>query len=81
MQSPVISSLGAFHQIPEDVLMQILSLLGPKDALKMSLVCTSWKLLVDDDHLWIYFLKNNQPEPWASVLFAETHLRLGHPTR
>ncbi|KAK4779086.1 hypothetical protein SAY86_006614 [Trapa natans] len=72
------SSLGSFDEIPEDVLLQILSLLEPKDAIKMSLVCKSWRSLVSDDRLWIFFLQH-QPEPWEAIFFAETNLRMGHP--
>ncbi|KAK4782488.1 hypothetical protein SAY86_016590 [Trapa natans] len=72
------SSLGSFDKIPEDVLLQILSLLEPKDALKMSLVCKSWSSLVSDDRLWVSFLQH-QAEPWESIFFAETNLRTGHP--
>ncbi|KAF8031781.1 hypothetical protein BT93_D0866 [Corymbia citriodora subsp. variegata] len=74
------SSLGAFENLPEDVLVQILWLLGPKDAMRMSLVCKSWRSLVSDDHLWIAFLKNqSRNQPWESIFFAETHLRFGCP--
>lgn len=78
-QGPVgSSSLVDFDEVPEDVLLQILRLLGPKDVAKMSLVCRSWKSLVSDDRLWIFFLQQ-QAEPWESILFAETNLRLGYP--
>ncbi|XP_030548991.2 actin-related protein 8 isoform X2 [Rhodamnia argentea] len=74
------SSLGAFERLPEDVLVQILRLLGPKDAMKTSLVCKSWKSLVSDDRLWISFLQN-QSQPWESIFFAETNLRFGCPVQ
>ncbi|KAI3427763.1 F-box domain-containing protein, partial [Psidium guajava] len=74
------SSLGAFEMLPEDVLVQILRLLGPKGAMKTSLVCKSWKSLASDDRLWISFLQNqNQNQPWESIFFAETNLRFGYP--
>ncbi|KAI4321744.1 hypothetical protein MLD38_035091 [Melastoma candidum] len=72
------SSLGSFDRLPADVLFVMLKLLGPKDACRMSLVCKSWRSLVSDDRLWIYFLQNQQ-EPWESILFAEANLRLGYP--
>ncbi|KAI4388551.1 hypothetical protein MLD38_000870 [Melastoma candidum] len=56
----------------------MLKLLGPKDAFRMSLVCKSWRSLVSDHRLWIYFLQNQQ-EPWESTFFAEANLRLGFP--
>ena len=37
----LLSSLGAFNQLPADILMQILRKLGAKDAMKMSVVCKS----------------------------------------
>ena len=49
-------SLGAFDQLPADILMQILRKLGAKDAMKMSVVCKSWKSLISDNLLWIFFL-------------------------
>ncbi|PKI35703.1 hypothetical protein CRG98_043861, partial [Punica granatum] len=77
-QSPAGSSLGAFDEIPEDVLLLILGLLGPKDAAKMSRVCKSLRSLVSDDRLWVFFLQH-QAEPWESIFFAETNLRWGYP--
>ncbi|PKI35701.1 hypothetical protein CRG98_043859 [Punica granatum] len=63
---------------PEDMLLHILRLLGPKDAAKMSLVCKSLRSLVSDDRLWVFFLQH-QAEPWESIFFAETNLRWGYP--
>ncbi|GER52729.1 actin-related family protein [Striga asiatica] len=72
------SSTGEFDRIPFDILMQIVKILGPKESAKLRAVCRSWKFLLSDNRLWIYFLQN-QPEPWDSVFFAETHLRSGYP--
>ncbi|OVA01384.1 F-box domain [Macleaya cordata] len=72
------SSRGVFDQIPSDVFMQILMLLGPKEAAKASIVCKSWKFMVSDNRLWIFFLQNQQ-ESWESIVFAENHLRSGYP--
>ncbi|KAF3453236.1 hypothetical protein FNV43_RR03676 [Rhamnella rubrinervis] len=76
------SSLGAFDHIPSDILQQILRLLGPKEAAKMSVVCKSWKSLASDNRLWIFFLRNhnhNHPDSWDSLIFSETYLRSGSP--
>lgn len=72
------SSTGAFDRVPLDVFMQIVKLLGPKEAARLSAVCKSWKLIVSDNRLWIYFLQNKQ-ESWDSIFFAETQLRSGYP--
>ncbi|XP_058208850.1 actin-related protein 8 isoform X1 [Rhododendron vialii] len=72
------SSTGAFDRVPLDVFMQIVKLLGPKEAASLSAVCKSWKLIVSDNRLWIYFLQNQQ-ESWDSIFFAETQLRSGYP--
>ncbi|CAA0832497.1 Actin-related protein 8 [Striga hermonthica] len=72
------SSTGDFDRIPFDILMQIVKILGPRESAKLRAVCRSWKFLLSDNRLWIYFLQN-QPEPWDSVFFAETHLRSGYP--
>lgn len=73
-----LSSLGAFDHIPPDILIQILRLLGPKEAAKMSVVCKFWKSLVSDNRLWIFFLQNQQ-ESFDSIIFAESNLRSGAP--
>ena len=73
------SSLGAFDELPSDILMQILRKLGAKDAIKMSVVCKSWKLLVSDNQLWIFYLQHQRDESWDSIYFAETSLRPGYP--
>lgn len=72
------SSTGAFDRIPVDIFMLILKFIGPKEAAKLSAVCKSWKFIVADNRLWIYFLQNQQ-EPWDSTFFAETNLRSGFP--
>ncbi|KAE8702752.1 Actin-related protein 8 [Hibiscus syriacus] len=76
------SSLGVlFDSIPLDILLQILRLVGPKDAIKLSYVSRAWRLLVSDNRLWIYFLQNHQHngDHWDSVFFAEMNLRVGYP--
>ncbi|KAL0000345.1 hypothetical protein SO802_014126 [Lithocarpus litseifolius] len=77
--SSSLSSLGAFDQLPADILMQILRKLEAKDAVKMSVVCKSWKSLISDNLLWIFFLQNHPYESWDSISFAETTLRSGDP--
>ncbi|KAL5802065.1 hypothetical protein ACOSQ4_030370 [Xanthoceras sorbifolium] len=72
------SSMGLFDHLPFDILMQIVTLIGPKEAARMSLVSKSWRSFVSDNRLWIYFLQN-QTEPWDSTFFAETMLRSGYP--
>ncbi|KAL1531155.1 Actin-like protein arp8 [Salvia divinorum] len=72
------SSTGDFDRIPIDIFMQILKILGPRESARLRAVCYSWKFLVSDNRLWIYFLQH-QPDPWDSVFFAETHLRSGYP--
>lgn len=70
------ASTGEFDRIPLDIFVQILKVLGPKESAKLSSVCKSWKFIVSDNRLWIYFLQNHH-EPWDSTFFAETHLRSG----
>lgn len=70
--------LGDFDRIPMEILMQILQLAGPKTTAKMGMLCKSWRSLVSDNNLWIFFLQN-QLEPWDSVLFGETKLASGYP--
>ncbi|KAH6786222.1 actin-related protein 8 [Perilla frutescens var. hirtella] len=72
------SSTGEFDRIPLDIFTQILKMLGPRESARLRAVCKSWKFLVSDNRLWIYFLQH-QPEPWDSVFFSETHLRSGYP--
>lgn len=76
----ICSNNGEIQALPLDIFMLILKLLGPKEAARLTSVCKSWKLTVSDDILWIYFLQNQQ-DPWASILFAETRLRSGFPLR
>ncbi|XP_023540460.1 actin-related protein 8-like isoform X1 [Cucurbita pepo subsp. pepo] len=73
------SSLGEFDRIPMDILMNILKLSGPKSAAKMGMLCKSWRSLVSDNGLWVFFLQNQLVEPWDSILFGETKLALGYP--
>ncbi|XVE50959.1 hypothetical protein DITRI_Ditri01bG0204400 [Diplodiscus trichospermus] len=74
------SSLGPlFDEIPLDILLHIVSLVGPKDAVKLSCVSRAWSLLVSDNRLWVYFLQNHHHVPWDSVFFAELNLRSGYP--
>ncbi|XP_022886529.1 actin-related protein 8 isoform X1 [Olea europaea var. sylvestris] len=73
-----ISSVGEFDRIPIDIFIQILKILGPKESAKLRAVCKSWKYIVSDNELWMYFLQN-QEQPGDSILFAETHLRSGFP--
>ncbi|RDY10348.1 Actin-related protein 8, partial [Mucuna pruriens] len=70
------SPLGAFDPLPLDILMQIVRLLGPKHAAKLSLVSKSWRSLVSDNALWTHFLQTHHPH---SVHFAETALSSGYP--
>ncbi|XP_048231383.1 actin-related protein 8 isoform X2 [Ricinus communis] len=72
------ASLGDFDRIPIDVMLQIVKLVGPKDAARLSVVCRSWRSIVSDNRLWIFFLQNYH-DLWDSVFFSETHLRSGYP--
>nr|XP_043618871.1 actin-related protein 8-like [Erigeron canadensis] len=74
------SSTGEFDRIPVDVFMQILKLLGPKEAAKLTVICKSWKLIVSDNMFWISYLQKLEG-PWDSMFFAETSLRSGYPLR
>ncbi|KAJ0734007.1 putative F-box domain, Actin family, F-box-like domain superfamily [Helianthus annuus] len=76
----IVCSTGEFDRIPIDIFIQILKLLGPKEAAKLTVVCKSWRLIVSGNLLWIYFLQN-QLDPWDSKFFAETTLRSGYPLR
>lgn len=72
--------MGAFEQLPSDILMQILKFLGPKEAAKLGLTCRALRLLVSDNRLWLHFIQTHQAEPsWDSVFFAETTLTYGYP--
>ncbi|XP_027329394.1 actin-related protein 8 isoform X2 [Abrus precatorius] len=74
------SDMGELEQLPADILMQILRLLGPKEAAKLSVVCKAFRSLVFDNRLWIQFLQTHQAEPsWDSLFFAETALSSGYP--
>ncbi|KAL1195241.1 Actin-related protein 8 [Cardamine amara subsp. amara] len=86
IQVPVLSSssssssLGAFDQLPMDILIQILMLIEPKDAMKLSLTCKAWQCLASGNRLWIFYLQCSQ-ESWDSIFFAETSLHSGYPLR
>ncbi|KAK7271406.1 hypothetical protein RJT34_27273 [Clitoria ternatea] len=74
------SDMGEFEKLPNDILMQILKLLGPKEAAKLSVVCKALRFLVSDNRLWVHFLQTHQSEPsWDSLFFAETTLSAGYP--
>ncbi|WVY99703.1 hypothetical protein V8G54_025773 [Vigna mungo] len=74
------SDMGELEQLPSDILMQILKLLGPKAVAKLSVVCKSLRSIASDNRLWIYFLQTHQAEPSGdSVFFAETTLSSGYP--
>ncbi|XP_050203380.1 actin-related protein 8 [Mercurialis annua] len=72
------ASLGEFDRIPMDIVIQIVKSLGPKEATRLSVLCKSWRSVVSDNRLWIYFLQNYH-ESWDSVFFSETQLRSGYP--
>lgn len=72
--------MGELDQLPSDILVQILRLLGPKEVAKLSVICKSLKFSVSDNRLWLHFLQTHQSDPsWDSVFFAETNLISGHP--
>ncbi|KAI3703117.1 hypothetical protein L6452_28873 [Arctium lappa] len=71
------SSAGEVHRLPLDIFIHILQLLEPKDAARVAAVCKSWKLIVFDNTLWMYYLKNQQDG--LSILFAETKIRSRSP--
>ncbi|WOK95261.1 hypothetical protein Cni_G03968 [Canna indica] len=68
--------LGDIDLIPTDVFVHILRFLDPKDAAITTSVCKSWKALVSDNALWVYFLRKEN-QLWESLVFAETQLRSG----
>ncbi|CAN1194501.1 Actin-related protein 8 [Linum perenne] len=75
-------SLGFFDRLPIDVLVQIVRLVGPEDAARLSVASKSWRSLVSDNRLWIFFLQDSgEPWTWDSVFFAEMNLRSGYPLR
>jgi len=72
--------MGELDQLPSDILVQILRLLGPKEVAKLSVICKSLKFSVSDNRLWLHFLQTHQSDPsWDSVFFAETNLTSGYP--
>ncbi|KAI3717946.1 hypothetical protein L1987_69892 [Smallanthus sonchifolius] len=72
------SSTGEFDRIPLDVFMQIVKLLQPNEVARLTAVCKSWRLIVSDNKLWVYYLQN-QHVPWESIFFSEINLRSGFP--
>lgn len=80
LSPPASSSLGAFDHLPMDILIQILMLVEPRDAVKLSLTCKAWRCLAGGNRLWIFYLQCSQ-ESWDSIFFAETSLRSGYPLR
>ncbi|KAE9615833.1 hypothetical protein Lal_00017614 [Lupinus albus] len=78
--SSFCSDIGELEQLPFDILMQILKLLGPKEAAKLSIICKSLRFLVKDNRLWVYFLQTHHSHPsWDSLFFAETTFIYGFP--
>ncbi|KAK9156461.1 hypothetical protein Sjap_003941 [Stephania japonica] len=74
-------TIGEFDRIPWDLLLQILKLLGPKEAARTAVLCRPWKIMVSDNQLWLYFLRNTNNCHGESAVFAENHLRSGYPLR
>ncbi|KAG2299511.1 hypothetical protein Bca52824_035983 [Brassica carinata] len=74
------SSISVFDQLPMDILVQIMMLMEPRDAVKLSLTCKALKRLVGCNRIWIFYLQCLQ-ESWDSIFFAETSLRCGYPLR
>ncbi|RWW19145.1 hypothetical protein GW17_00016818 [Ensete ventricosum] len=70
------TSMGDLDCLPTDVFVQVLKLLGPKEAARSGLVCKSWKVLVSENRLWVFFLTHGK-HPFDTVVFAETHLTSG----
>lgn len=60
-----------FEDLPFDVTIQILKYLGAKQSAKMCVINKRFKSIVSDDHLWMYFLQEEDP----CGFFAESHLR------
>ncbi|XP_057416427.1 actin-related protein 8-like isoform X2 [Lotus japonicus] len=74
------SPLGLFDALPHDILVQILRLLAPNDAAKLSLASKAWRsVVVSDQALWARFLQTHQHQPFDSIVFAETILASGYP--
>ncbi|KAL0734868.1 hypothetical protein Bca4012_011078 [Brassica carinata] len=74
------SVVSVFDQLPMDILVQIMMLMEPRDAVKLSLTCKALKRLVGCNRIWIFYLQCLQ-ESWDSIFFAETSLRCGYPLR
>nr|GEW24970.1 hypothetical protein [Tanacetum cinerariifolium] len=72
-------STGEFDKIPVDVFMQIVKLLEPEEVARLTSVCKTWKLLVSDNKLWVYYLQTQKLVPWDAIFFSEISLRSGFP--
>ncbi|KAK3024319.1 hypothetical protein RJ639_043001 [Escallonia herrerae] len=59
-QQTIPASTGPFDRVPLDLFIQILKILGPKEAAKLAAVCRYWKFIIADNRLWTYFLQHQQ---------------------
>ncbi|KAK3008193.1 hypothetical protein RJ639_015363 [Escallonia herrerae] len=50
-QQAIPASTGPFDRVPLDLFIQILKILGPKEAAKLAAVCKYWKFIVADNRL------------------------------
>ncbi|RYR27370.1 hypothetical protein HN51_060997 [Arachis hypogaea] len=73
------SSGSLLESLPNEIVMQIVRLLGPKQAAQLSVVNRKWRSLISDNELWAHFLEVHHPQPWDSVLFSETFLASAYP--
>ncbi|GMH24399.1 hypothetical protein Nepgr_026242 [Nepenthes gracilis] len=73
------ASTGSFNRVPDEIFILILKSLGPKEAAKLAVVCKTWRTIVSDNRLWMYFFQSNEQDSWDSIFFAEAHLRFGYP--
>ncbi|MED6109430.1 actin-like protein arp8 [Stylosanthes scabra] len=74
------SDMGELEKLPGDIVIQIIRVLGPKEAAKLCCVCKTLRCLLLDNRLWIHFLQTYQSHPsWDSLFFAETTLSYGYP--
>ncbi|KAJ8754967.1 hypothetical protein K2173_015479 [Erythroxylum novogranatense] len=73
---------GAFERISVDVLVQIIHLLSPRDAARLSLVSHYFRSLISSYNcLWLFFLHHPSRDTFDSdsVFFFETCLRSAYP--